>query len=77
MNKPDYMKLSEISIRVSMSARTIKKHLSEIPHYRATRTSPILIKWPDFEAWMERRRIDAREDPDVSAILEKISQAVA
>ena len=71
----EYMKLSEISRRSSMSVRTIKKHLNEIRHYRSTPRSPILIKWCDFEAWMDRRRRDAQEDPDVRAILEKLSQA--
>ena len=76
MVQAEYMKLSEISIRASMSPKTIKKHMKEITHYRATPQSPILIRWKDFEAWMDRRRRDAQEDPDVNVILHRISEAV-
>lgn len=75
--KDDYLKLAEVSRRSSMSVRTIKKHIREIKHYRPTPRSPILVKWEDFEAWMDRGRKDAQEDPDVHAILERISGAVA
>lgn len=74
MNDVEYMKLSEISRRSSISVRTIKKHINEITHYRSTPRSPILVRWCDFQAWMDKRRQDAHEDPDVQAILEKISQ---
>ena len=77
MNDVEYMKLSEISRKSSISVRTIKKHLSEITHYRSTPRSPILVRWSGFQGWMDKRRQDAREDPDVQAILERISQAVA
>jgi hypothetical protein len=70
----EYLKLSEISRRSSISVRTLKKHLHEIAHYRSTPASPILIRWSDFQNWMDKRRRDAQDDPDVQAILEKISQ---
>ena len=70
----EYMKLSEIAVRSSMSTKTLKKHLDEITHYRATPGSPILIRWKDFEAWMDRRRHDSQEDPDVKTILTKIAE---
>ena len=72
----EYIKLSELAHLVSMSPKTIKKHIHEITHFRATKRSPILVRWKDFEAWMERRRHDAQEDPDVHAILTRISEAV-
>jgi hypothetical protein len=74
MPEVEYMKLSEISRKTSISPRAIKKHLGEIPHYRMTPRSPILVKWRDFQEWMDKRLYDARQDPDVRAILEKIAQ---
>ena len=74
MNDVEYMRLTEISRKASISPRAIKKHLNEIPHYRMTPRSPILVKWGDFQAWMDQRLYDARQDPDVRAILEKIAQ---
>ena len=72
----EYIKLSELAGIVSMSPKTIKKHLNEITHYRATDRSPILVRRKDFEAWMERRRRDSQEDPDVRTILSKIAEVV-
>jgi hypothetical protein len=77
MSEVEYMKLSEISRKASISVRTLKKHLNEFTHYRSTPRSPILVRWTDFQAWMDKRRQDAQEDPDVQEILERISQAVA
>jgi len=72
----EYIKLSELAGIVSMSPKTLKKHLDEITHYRATPRSPILVRMKDFDAWMERRRRDSQEDPDVHTILTRIAEVV-
>ncbi len=72
--QPDeYLKLTEISRRSSLSVRTIKKHLNEIPHCQPTRS--YLIKWSDFEAWLQRSRRDALSDPYVRRIVERMAEA--
>ncbi len=68
----DYLKLSEVARRSSLSVRTIKKHLHEIPHARPTGRA-YLIKWSDFETWLQRSRRDALADPYVRGIIEKMS----
>lgn len=70
----EYLKLSEIARRSSLSVRTIKKHLHEIPHCQPTGRS-YLIKWSDFEAWLQRSRRDALSDPYVRTIIERMAEA--
>ena len=66
-----YLKLTEIARRSSLSVKTIKKHLAEIPHCRPAKD--YLVKWSDFEAWLQKSRRDALADPYVVGILEKMA----
>lgn len=69
----DIMKLSELARRLKISPRTLKKHLRHMDHYRLSPRSPIMIRRSDFEAYLERVRRPAQEDPDVRAILERVA----
>ena len=40
-----WLTLNEVASRASMSTRFIRKHLSEIPHYRSSARGKIWIDW--------------------------------
>ncbi len=63
------MTLNDIAHRASMSTRFIRKHLSEIPHYRASTRGKIWIDWNDFRSWVQRLRVEIRQDDPVVDIL--------
>jgi len=65
------LSLSEVARRASMSKRFIRRHLSEIPHYRASARGKIWIDWIEFRSWIDRLRIDVRQDDCVIGILEE------
>ncbi len=69
-----YLKLSEISGLSSLSVKTIRKHLDEIPHCRPT-GRVILMRWSDMKAWLTRSQHEALADPYVREILEKMHTA--
>jgi hypothetical protein len=69
MNMQGLMSLSEVAFRANMSTRFIRKHLSEIPHYRATARGKIWIDWNDFRSWVQRLRVEIRQDDPVVDIL--------
>ena len=70
-SKTDLLSLSEVARRASMSRRFIRRHLSEIPHYRASARGKIWIDWIEFRSWVDRLRIDVRQDDCVIGILEE------
>jgi hypothetical protein len=65
------LSLSKVARRASMSKRFIRRHLSEIPHYRASAPGKIWIDWIEFRSWVDRLRIDVRQDDCVIGILEE------
>ena len=74
MNMQGLMSLSEVAFRASMSARFIRKHLSEIPHYRASARGKIWIDWNDFLSWVQRLRVEIRQDDPVVDILRDLAR---
>ena len=68
------MSLNDIALRASMSTRFIRKHLSEIPHYRASGRGKIWIDWNDFQSWLRRLRVEIRQDDPVVDILRDLAR---
>ena len=70
----EYVTIKELAKRTSMSERTISKLIKhgEFPHYRPDPKGKILIRWSEFEAWMESRRIQMESDADAREILETL-----
>ncbi|MEJ2109067.1 MAG: hypothetical protein P8Z37_03965 [Acidobacteriota bacterium] len=63
------MSLSEVAFRAGMFTRFIRKRLREIPHYRASARGTIWIDWNDFRSWVQRLRVEIRQDNPVVDIL--------
>jgi len=60
----------------SLSERTLRKHLGEIPHVRLSPRGKILIRIEDFENWMAGRLRQAKSvDPLVGEILQELAAA--
>jgi len=68
-NMPGLLSLSEVAPQASMSTRFIRKHLAEIPHYRASVRGKIWIDWTDFRSWIGKLRVDIGKDNCVVDIL--------
>ena len=68
---PGLLSLNEVARRASMSTRFIRRHLSEIPHYRASARGKIWIDWTEFRSWVRRLRVDIGQDDCVAGILEE------
>jgi len=71
----EYLSLKDIAARASMSERTIRKHLSAIPHRRLSRRGKIWIRWSDFERWLDGVRAGVRQDADVMEVLRDLARA--
>jgi hypothetical protein len=67
------MSLNDVALRASMSTRFIRKHLSEIPHYRASSRGKIWIDWNEFQSWLRRLRVEIRQDDPVIDILRDLA----
>lgn len=68
------LSLNDVATRASMSTRFIRKHLSEIPHYRASARGKIWIDWIDFQSWVRRLRVEIRQDDPVVEILRDLAK---
>jgi hypothetical protein len=68
------LSLNEVASRASMSTRFIRKHLSEIPHCRASARGKIWIDWSDFMSWVRKLRVEIRQDDPVVGILQDLAQ---
>jgi len=66
-----WLTLNEVASRASMSTRFIRKHLSEIPHYRSSARGKI---WIDFQSWMRRLRVEIAQDDPVVDILRDLAR---
>jgi len=69
-----WLTLNEVASRASMSTRFIRKHLSKIPHYRASARGKIWIDWIDFQSWMRKLRVEIRQDDPVVDILRDLAR---
>ena len=69
-----WLTLNEVASRASMSTRFIRKHLSEIPHYRSSARGKIWIDWIDFQSWMRNLRVEIRQDDPVVEILRDLAK---
>jgi hypothetical protein len=68
------MSLNDVALQASMSTRFIRKHLPEIPHYRASGRGKIWIDWNDFQSWLRRLRVEIRQDNPVVDILRDLAR---
>lgn len=70
----EYVTIKELAKRSSMSEKTVSKLIKRgaFPHYRPDPRGKILIRWSEFEAWMESRRIQMGNDADAIEILETL-----
>jgi hypothetical protein len=73
----DYVSVREAAWRSSMSEKTIRNIIRNdaLPHYRNGGFGKILLRWPDFVAWMERQRIQLMHDGHLLGILKKMGKA--
>ena len=67
----DFITVREVARRSSMSEKSIRDIIRNdaLPHYRRSASGKILVRWSDFEAWMERRRIELKHDDCLLGIL--------
>jgi predicted DNA-binding transcriptional regulator AlpA len=67
----DNITVRDIARRASMSEKSIRDIIRNdaLPHYRRSASGKILVRWSDFEAWMERRRIELNHDDCLLGIL--------
>ena len=67
-----YLSLTEASEYLSMSSRTIRDRLDEIPHYRVG-TKLLLFKKSELDKWMSQYRVgNAELDELVNETLAKV-----
>lgn len=72
-----YLSLKEISRRASICERTLRRHLSEIPHSRMGTRGKIRIRWADFVNWMDAKRAQIVENDVVMRVLKEIHDSRA
>ena len=63
------LSINDVARRAGMSTRLIRKHLSEIPHYRASARGKIWIDWADFRSWLRKLRVESVQDEPMVDIL--------
>ena len=70
----DYCTIKEVAARASLSEKTLRKYLrsGDIPSFRPDPRGRILIRWFDFEAFMESRRVQIKQDADAKEMLESL-----
>ncbi len=68
----EYVTIKDIALRASLSEKTVRKFIrrGEIPYYRPDPRGKILIRWSDFETWIESRRVRIEADADAKEMLE-------
>ena len=68
----EYVTIKDIAVRASLSEKTVRKFVrrGEFPYYRPDPRGKILIRWSDFEAWIESRRVRIEADADAKEMLE-------
>ncbi len=75
----EYVTIKDIALRASLSEKTVRKFIkrSEIPCYRPDPRGKILIRWSDFEVWIESRRVRIEADADAKEMLEILFSSAA
>jgi hypothetical protein len=73
----EFISIREASRRSSMSEKTIRNFIryDALPHWRNSKAGKIWLRWTDFVAWMERRRIELRHDDQLLGILREMAKA--
>jgi len=73
----EFIGVREAARRSSMSEKLIRSFITNdaLPHWRNRKTGKIWLRWADFTAWMERRRIELRHDDRLLSILRDMSGA--
>ena len=73
----EYISLKEVARRSSMSEKSIRNFIRNgaLPHYRNSTTGKIWLRWIEFTAWMERRRIELRQDDGLLGVLRDMKRA--
>jgi excisionase family DNA binding protein len=68
----DYVTIKVLAQRSSLSERTLRRFIrcKELPHYRPDPNGKILVRFSDFNAWIESRRINVEKDADAKEMLE-------
>ena len=71
----EFLSVKEVARRSSMSEKSIRGFIRNdaLPHYRNSRSGKIWLRWTEFMAWMERRRIELRHDDGLLGILRDMS----
>jgi len=71
-----YITIREVARRSSMSEKTVRNLIRNdaLPHYRNSRSGKIWLRWDEFTAWMERRRIELKHDEDLLSILRDMTR---
>ena len=66
-----YITVREAARRCSLSERSVRDIIRNeaLPHYRRSACGKILLRWSDFAAWMERRRLELKHDDGLLGIL--------
>ena len=66
-----FVSIREVARRSSMSEKTIRNMIRDdaLPHHRRSKSGKIYLRWTDFAAWMERRRIELKHDDHLLSIL--------
>jgi hypothetical protein len=75
----EYVTVKEIARRASMSEKSIRNFIRNdaLPHYRNSSTGKIWVRWNEFTAWMEGRRIQLQGDDGLLGILRELKGAEA
>ena len=70
-----FVSIREVARRASMSEKSIRNYIrnAALPHYRNSRSGKIWLRWIEFVAWMERRRIELKHDDALLGILRDMS----
>ena len=70
----DYCTIRDLSFRSSLCERTIRKLIreGEIAMYRLKPGGKMLVRWRDFEKWLETKRIRIAKDVDAKEILQNL-----
>ena len=73
----EFIDIREVAQRSSMSEKIIRSFIRNdaLPHWRNRKTGEIWLRWTDFIAWMERRRIELRRDDGLLGILRDLNGA--
>jgi len=66
-----YLSVRDVARRSSMCERSIRSLIRNdaLPHYRFSRSGKIWLRWSEFVGWMERRRIELKQDDCLLGIL--------